>query len=88
MDYTFDPDKAASNLQKHGVDFDEAASCLLDEMALVREDADSVDEQRHVLLGMSAYGNLLVVVYTMRGEVPRIISARKPTARERRQYEI
>lgn len=86
MDYTFDPDKAASNLRKHGVSFDEAASCLLDEMALVREDGDSQGEQRHVLLGRSAYGSLLVVVYTMRGDVPRIISARKPTAKERKSY--
>lgn len=86
MDYSFDPDKAAANLQKHGVDFDEAATCLLDEMALVREDRDALGEQRHVLLGMSAYGSLLVVVYTMRGDVPRIISARKPTAKERKHY--
>ncbi|MDO4706394.1 MAG: BrnT family toxin [Comamonadaceae bacterium] len=86
MDYTFDPDKAAVNLRKHGVDFDEAAICLLDDMALVREDRDAIGEQRNVLLGMSAWGSLLVVVYTMRGDVPRIISARKPTAKERKQY--
>lgn len=87
MDYSCDPAKAASNLAKHGVSFDEAATCLLDEMALVREDKDAMGEQRHVLLGMSAWGQLLVVVYTMRDEVPRIISARKPTAKERKQYE-
>ena len=45
MDYDFDPTKSAANLKKHGVDFDEAATCLLDEMARVREDSDVSGEQ-------------------------------------------
>jgi uncharacterized protein len=75
-------------LHRYGgtVDFDEAATCLLDEMALVREDMDSTGEARWVLLGMSKYGSLLVVVYTMREDVPRLISARKPTAKEVKAY--
>ena len=86
MDYDFDPTKSAANLKKHGVDFDEAATCLLDEMARVREDSEVSGEQRWILLGMSRRARLLVVVYTMRGETPRIISARKATSTEEKDY--
>lgn len=86
MEYDCDPDKRAANLEKHAVDFDEAATCLLDEMALVREDGDILGEQRWVLLGMSRKGRLLTVVYTMRGDLPRLISARRATTNEERDY--
>jgi len=86
MDIEFDPVKARINQDKHGIGFDEAATCLLDPMARVREDGDALDEQRWVLLGMSSAGRLLVVVYTLRGETIRLISARKPTKREARSY--
>jgi uncharacterized DUF497 family protein len=82
----FDPHKAASNLKKHGVSFEEAASCLLDPQALVDEDTDSKNESRWILLGMSNQVRLLVVVYTLRGDTIRLISARKPTAKEVRHY--
>ena len=87
MMYECDNDKAASNIANHGISFNEAATCLLDDMALVREDCDCATEQRWVLLGMSSQGRLLVVVYTMRGDMPRLISARKATAKERKSYE-
>jgi len=86
MKITFDPAKASANVRKHGISFEEAASCLLDPMARVREDGDAVDEQRFVLLGMSAEARLLVVVYVLHGEDARIISARKPTRKEERDY--
>ncbi len=82
MKIEFDPHKATSNLKKHGISFDEAGSCLLDPLALVYEDSDSKDESRWVLLGMSDQARLLVVVYTLRGETIRLISARKPTNKE------
>jgi uncharacterized DUF497 family protein len=53
MSIDFDPKKAASNVKKHGVSFDEAATCLLDPLALVRDDPDARGELRLVLLGMS-----------------------------------
>jgi uncharacterized DUF497 family protein len=82
MKIEFDPRKAASNIKKHGVSFDEAATCLLDNQALVQEDYDAVGESRWTLLGMSNQARLFVVVYTVRGESIRLISARKPTTKE------
>lgn len=59
---------------------------LLDPLARVREDPDALDEQRLVALGMSNRGRVLVVVYTLRNEIPRLISARKATKQEESQY--
>jgi uncharacterized protein len=86
MRYAHDPTKSAINQRKHGVTFDEAVTCLLDPMALVREDNDATDEYRYVLVGMSEWGRVLTVCYTMRGEMPRIISARKATKKEEKYY--
>ncbi len=87
MKIDFDPKKVASNLKKHGVSFDEAATSLLDPQALVREDSDSQNEMRFVLLGMSHAGRLLTVCYTLRDEeVIRLISARKATKKEEKSY--
>lgn len=85
----FDPAKAAANLKKHGVSFDEAAESLLDPMALVREDENAAGEMRFVLVGRSGEGRLLTVCYTLRDEEEtiRLISARQATRREERQYE-
>lgn len=88
MDIEFDPKKASSNLKKHGVSFAEAASVLLDAMALVREDGDAEDEARFLVVGISDSGRMLTVCYTLIGdEVIRLISARPATKNERRQYE-
>ncbi|MDO8789729.1 MAG: BrnT family toxin [Sulfuritalea sp.] len=87
MRIEFDPKKSASNLKKHGVSFEEAASCLLDPLARVRSDPDAVGELRLILLGMSCAGRLLAVCYALRGdEVIRLISARKATKKEVTSY--
>jgi uncharacterized protein len=87
MDYEWDPGKAATNLQKHGVSFADAVSVFSDEFALTTAD-DLAEEERFVTLGTDAFGRLLVVIYTWRGEqIIRIISARKATRHERTQYE-
>ncbi len=86
MQFDFDPKKAALNLSKHKVSFDEAYTALLDARALTREDPDSVDEARWVTLGMTAAGRLAVVVWTERGDTLRLISARKATKREEKCY--
>lgn len=86
MHFQADPLKAAANLKKHGVSFQEAATVLLDPLARICEDPDALDEQRLVALGISQRGRLLVVVYTWRDETPRLISARKATQQEEAQY--
>jgi uncharacterized DUF497 family protein len=82
----WDAEKAAANLRKHGVDFADAETALRDEMAMTRPD-DDPGEERFVTLGMDALGRLLVVVYEWRDDDVRLISARKATRAERRQYE-
>jgi uncharacterized protein len=84
----WDENKAASNSKKHrGVFFEEAATCLIDPMALVHEDPDAVGEQRFLLIGLSCNIRLLVVCYALPDEnTIRIISARKPTKREETSY--
>lgn len=87
MKIEFDRKKAASNMKKHGVPFDEAASCMLDPLALVRDDPDVGGEVRFVLVRMSHAGRLLTMCYTLRDEeVVRLISARKATKKEERYY--
>lgn len=88
MDIEFDPGKAALNPLNHeGVTFDEAAPVLLDPYALTRDDRDSTGEARFVTLGMGGKGRILVVVWTLRGDNPRLISAWKANQPQRRQYE-
>jgi uncharacterized DUF497 family protein len=87
--FVWDPIKSRQNAQKHGVSFEEAQTVFLDERALLVDDPDhSVDEERFVLLGLSAFARHLVVCHCHRqtGELIRIISARKATAFERRVY--
>ncbi len=87
MEIESDRIKAASNFNKHGVSFMEAATALLDEMALVQEDTESEGESRWILVGLSHKARLLTVVYTLRNnEVIRLISARKATKKEAKYY--
>ena len=86
MEVEFDPDKARSNLKKHKVSFAHAEQVLRDPMALTIEDLDSEGEVRFVTLGMDALGRVLVVVHTPRGDLVRLISARKASAGEAEQY--
>lgn len=85
-DAEWDPKKAAANLAKHGVDFADAITVLHDEQAITIR-MDEAGEERYVTIGMDALGNVLVVVYTWRYDLPRLISARKASPREREQYE-
>lgn len=88
MDFEINPRKAALNLQKHRVGFEEAASVFGDPLALTFPDPDhSFDESRWLLFGQSRYGRILAVVYTVRRGRHRIISARLATRHERKTYE-
>jgi uncharacterized DUF497 family protein len=84
----WDPEKAASNRTKHGVDFHEAGTVLDDPLSTTFPDPDhSLDEQRYLTIGSSLSGRILVVAHTDRGEAVRLISARQATPSERRFYE-
>jgi len=82
----WDQAKAAANRSKHGVDFADAATVLTDDFALTRRD-ETPDEERFVTVGMDAMGRVVTVIFAWRGETVRLISARRATASERRQYE-
>ncbi len=89
LEFVWDETKAGSNAKKHGVSFDEAQSAFSDERARIIDDPDhSDDEDRFILLGMSAKPRLLVVVYAYRDREARIriISARKAAPQERTLY--
>ena len=87
MELHFDPAKAAGNLRKHGVSFADAEAVFMDPLALHRIDPDAEGEERFVAVGAGSAGHLLVVVYTLRGEAIRLISARRATPVEIRAYE-
>ena len=86
MVYQWNRDKAAANLRKHDVDFADAVSVFSDGLAITISD-ERFDEERFVTIGLDAFGRVLVVVYTLRGDEIRLISARKATRQERRQYQ-
>jgi len=88
--FGWDSRKARSNEKKHGVSFEEAQSVFFDEQALLLEDPrPRREEERFVLLGLSGSLRLLAVVHALRdGDAIRIISARKATRLETREYEI
>ena len=85
MGYEWDPNKAKQNLRKHGVAFADAVSVFSDDSAVTIEDINP-EEERFATLGMDALGRILVVVYTWRKDNIRLISARKATEKERKQY--
>jgi uncharacterized DUF497 family protein len=88
MKIEWDSKKAKSNIKKHGVSFEEAATALSDPMAVTGSDPDhSFYEVRYVTFGVSERGLLLVVSHTEEGETIRIISARKASKGERELYE-
>ncbi len=89
MNFEWDENKAATNQQKHGITFQEAATVFQDEDALPIFDPDhSEDEDRFILLGMSSILRILVVCHCYRAndDVIRIISARKATRNESSTY--
>ncbi len=85
MSYQWDPDRAVANLRKHGVDFADAVSVFSDDFSITIEDK-RFEEERFITIGVDAFGRVLVVVYTWRGDEIRLISARKATRAERQQY--
>ncbi len=88
MTYEWDSAKAAANVEKHGVSFEEAASVFLDPAALTFSDPDhSDDEERAITIGRSARQRVLFVAHTEREDRLRIITARRATHREQEQYE-
>ena len=93
FDFEWDAAKALSNARKHDVTFDQAAGVFWDALALtIYDEAGSQDEERWFTLGVDASGRLLAVAHTYQSIGPssarvRIISARKATKRERRDYE-
>ena len=86
MNYQWDPHKAQSNFEKHGVRFSDAISVFMDDFAITIED-DFSDEERFVTIGSDAFGRVLIVVYSFRKDATRLISARPASSHERRQYE-
>lgn len=84
----WDPRKAAANLRKHGVSFDEAATVFRDTLSATAVDPDhSAGEDRYVTFGVSVRGRLLVIAHTEREDRIRLISARVAAKRERKIYE-
>ena len=85
--FEWDIDKARANVGKHGVTFEEARSCFYDPRQIVFYDPDhSNDEDRELLIAHSNQGRVLLVSYTIRTDVVRIISARKATNSEEVRY--
>jgi len=86
--FEWDPNKAATNFEKHGVTFEEATTVFYDDQARMDDDPDhSIGEHRELICGRSAEGRLLLVSFTERGEAIRIIHARVAAPKERRRYE-
>jgi uncharacterized DUF497 family protein len=88
LTFEWDSRKARSNVSKHGVSFDAAATVFGDARSLTIPDPDhSTAEQRQITMGQAFNGQIFVVVYTERGDNIRIISARRASRRERKFYE-
>ena len=88
MQFEWDPKKAAKNLRKHRVSFNEAATVFGDLLGITALDPDhSLAEDRYITVGMSSRRRLVMVAHTERGERVRIISARDLTQTEREAYE-
>ena len=88
LTFEWDPKKAESNIEKHGVSFEEASTVFRDPLSLTIDDPlHSTVEKRMVQIGISHKNRLLVVVHTERGDNIRIVSARNATKKERNNYE-
>lgn len=84
LTFEWDPQKARTNLRKHGVSFAEAMTVFQDPLGRLVDDwRHSVDEERYALLGTSTRERLIAVMFTERGERIRLISARRATPTER-----
>ncbi len=88
MRFEWDAEKAAQNLNQHGVPFEEAVTVFYDPLAATFDDPDhSLGEQRFLTLGYSSRGRLLVVWHTERRDAVRLINAPRATRRERKRHE-
>lgn len=88
MKLNWDTKKAASNLRKHGISFEEAGTVFGDPMALTFDDPDhSIGERRPLTFGVTRTSKFLIVCHTEGAGVTRIISARQMNKRERKIYE-
>jgi uncharacterized protein len=88
LSFRWDPRKAAANLRKHQVSFDEARTVFADPLGkVVGDPRHSTHEERNVVIGTTERGRLIVVMFTERADTIRIISARLVTRRERIDYE-
>ena len=88
MIYEWDPKKAKANLRKHGVSFEEAARVFMDPLAITFPDPDHSDEEdREITIGLTTKHRVVFVSHSARGDRTRIISARRATRKERKQYE-
>ena len=88
MKFEWNPKKAASNLSKHGVAFEEALTVFADPLARIFDDEDhSAEEQREIIIGYSVNRRLLLVCFAQQEGATRIFSARKATKQERKDYE-
>jgi len=88
FEFEWDDDKAAANVNKHNVPFEEAATIFDDDFLVTIADLDhSEGEDRYACIGISRQGHLLKVIYVERGRKFRIISARRPTSEEKHDYE-
>jgi uncharacterized DUF497 family protein len=87
MRLKYDPAKAVANLKKHKVSFADAEGVLQDPLAITVEGLDTIGERRFIAIGLGNAGGLLLVVYAETDGDYRLISARRPTTKERKQYE-
>ena len=89
LNFEWDETKASSNRAKHGIEFGEAVTVFTDALAITITDPSHSrgGEARFIDIGLSVRGRLLVVVYTERGDNIRVISCRKATSTERKEYE-
>jgi hypothetical protein len=87
MKIIWDPNKAKINFKKHGIRFSDAEMVLYDSFAMTLEEQIVANEQRCVTIGLDAVARIIAVVYTYRSDTIRLISDRKATRRERKQYE-
>ena len=88
MQFEWDEEKAEANLKKHEVSFEEAQTVFADPLFLIFADPDhSIEENRFIIMGESTENKLLVVSFVERPPVTRLISARKATRAERKNYE-
>jgi uncharacterized protein len=88
MQFEWNPDKANSNLKKHGVSFNEASTVFNDPLSVTFPDPDRFyGDERYVIIGLSSVNRILIVPHTDRADRIRIISARQATRKEQRFYE-